>query len=164
MLSSDSVNVFAAFMRRFLQLPRKAASCNLLPLQFNNLSGYFFKRLKPLRHQQAPQVGFPHPLRVSAQLFARLLRVGALPFAVHRLVLFRVLGFRSFYGRVALIPVLPPSLFGGNKRTRFAPQLAPILRLAGAVVFGQRLHLTAPRACFRALVHRAQPLDVRPRS
>jgi hypothetical protein len=151
-------------MCRFLQLPRKAASCNLLPLQFNNLSGYFFKRPKPLRHQQAPQVGFPHPLCVSAQLFARLFRVGALPFAVHRLVLFRVLGFRSFYGRAALISVLPPSLFGGGKRARFAPQLAPILCPAAAVVFGQWLHLAAPRTCFCALVHHAQPFDVRPRS
>jgi hypothetical protein len=53
-------------MCRFLQLPRKAAGCNLLPLQFNNLSGYVFKRTKPLSHQQAPQVCFPHPLRVSA--------------------------------------------------------------------------------------------------
>jgi hypothetical protein len=52
-------------MCRLLELPRQAAGCNLLPLQFNNLSGYGFKRSEALRHQQAPQVGFAHPLRVA---------------------------------------------------------------------------------------------------
>jgi hypothetical protein len=67
MFSRDSVSVFAGFMCRFLELPRKAAGYDLLPLKINDLGGDIGERSKSLSDQQALQVCFARSLRVAPQ-------------------------------------------------------------------------------------------------